>query len=78
MFDLIKRVVRNAWAGLWRDPPALRRALLLPVSVLMVARWAPLPRYSSLKFWLFLFAVFAGRSGLSQMARCGRWHVCHL
>lgn len=59
MFDLIKRVVRNAWAGLWRDPPALRRALLFPVSVLMVARWAPLPRYSSLKFWLFLFAVFA-------------------
>lgn len=59
MFDVLNRVVGNAWAGLWRDPPALRRELLLPVSALMLVRLAPLPRYSSLNFWFFLIAIFA-------------------
>lgn len=59
MFGVLKRVGSNAWAGLRRDPPALRRALLLPVALLLAANLTPASSSTALNVLLGMVSLFA-------------------
>lgn len=59
MLGVLKRVGSHAWTGLRRDPPALRRALLLPASLLLAANLTPASSSAGLNVLLGMVSLFA-------------------